>query len=179
MDSLVFKGAIKYPVIARMFLHKNPYVVKLAKGEKMDYLIFYLEPVKMKMEAVDSLKNISIKGSSANIAYADLKAMLKNNNEKSASLKKEYDVLPEEKQKDSLVLVSFIVREEQLAKESYQVHLAFAKKYINSYYWFNKFSPCCRTARNGERSWEIVCCSARKLKKQFHWQRYSPVFSGY
>lgn len=42
-------------------------------------------------------------------------------------------MLPKEKQKDALVLASFIVREGQLAKESYQVHLAFAKKYINSY----------------------------------------------
>jgi peroxiredoxin len=124
-----FNGNLKYPVLSRLFLNKNPYVVNLAKGEKIDYLMFYLEPRNIKMMGKDSLATMKISRSPENDAYADLKLMLKQNNKQFADLRKEYELLPKEKQKDSLVLAGFIAREEQLMSDAYRVHLAIANKY--------------------------------------------------
>ncbi|RZL69896.1 MAG: AhpC/TSA family protein [Pedobacter sp.] len=135
-----FKGTIKHAVIARMFLHKNPYVTKMAKGEVMDYLMFYLEPKQIAMVGIDSIKKVKITGSPENEAYADLKLMLKENNQKSADLRSEYNKLPKEKQKDSLVLAGFIEREEKLTKEGNKVHLAFSKKHAGLYVSLNSLA---------------------------------------
>src|SRR4051812_43396071 len=45
----LLKGELEYPVFCALYLHKNPYVTQLAAGEKMDYLMFYLEPVHFKV----------------------------------------------------------------------------------------------------------------------------------
>lgn len=131
--SFSFEGSLEYPTIARLFLNKNPYVNKLAKGENLDYLMFYLAPEKMKLTASDSLKKSVITNSLENMAYDDLKLMLKKNNADFANLREEYNKLPKDKQNDSLVLASFIAREAVFVKESYTVHLQFAKKHKNTY----------------------------------------------
>lgn len=38
-----FEGKIDFPVYAALFLNKNPYVTKAAKGETIDSFRFYLE----------------------------------------------------------------------------------------------------------------------------------------
>ena len=131
--SFSFVGSLEFPAIARLFLNKNPYVNKLAKGENLDYLMFYLAPEKIKLTANDSLKKSIITNSLENMAYDDLKLMLKENNADFANLRDEYNKLPKDKQNDSLVLASFIAREAVYVKESYLVHLEFAKKHKNTY----------------------------------------------
>lgn len=123
-----FEGSLKYPVISRMFLHKNPYVVKLNKGEQIDYLMFYLEPAQIKMAISDSIKNAIISGSSENAGFKDLKLMLKPIDNQYTDLRKEYEALPTEKQKDSLILAGFIGRENEITQNANRLHLAFAKK---------------------------------------------------
>lgn len=131
--SFSFVGSLEFPAISRLFLNKNPYVNKLAKGENLDYLMFYLAPEKIKLTSSDSLKKSIITNSLENMAYDDLKLMLKENNADFANLRDEYNKLPKDKQNDSLVLASFIAREAVYVKESYLVHLQFAKKHKNTY----------------------------------------------
>lgn len=135
-----FSGSLVYPVLSRVFLNKNPYVDKLAKGEKMDYLIFYLEPKSFQLSTKDSLKNSVFTNSPENAAFLDMRQMLAQNSAQSADLRKEFNLLPKEKQKDSLVLAGFIKREEELNNHSYAVHLDFAKKYPNSYVALNSLA---------------------------------------
>ncbi len=135
-----FEGSLKYPVISRMFLHKNPYVVKLNKGEQIDYLMFYLEPAQIKMAISDSIKNAIISGSSENAGFKDLKLMLKPVDNQYANLRKEYEALPIEKQKDSLILAGFIGRENENTQNANRLHLAFAKKNVGLFVGLNSLA---------------------------------------
>lgn len=131
--SFVFRGRLQYPVLAALYLHKNPYVNKPARGEKMDYLRFYLEPAHIKLHAKDSLVHMGISGSPVNDLHSELKAMLMPNDDQFAALGKEYNALPQEKQKDQRVLDSFLAREKAILVASYRIHLSFAKKHPDSY----------------------------------------------
>lgn len=128
-----FNGNLQFPVSASLYLHKNPYVNKPARGEKMDYFRFYLAAEQMQLLAEDSLKNITIKGSAINQEFAELKGMLKVNEDRFSSLQQEYEALPEEKRKDTSVFRGFLMREKQLLHESFEVHLKFAEGHPGSY----------------------------------------------
>lgn len=129
----IFKGTLEYPVMGALYLHKNPYVQRLAPGEQMDYVRLYLEPAAFKVISADSLKNIVVKGSPVNDQQAELRAMLKENDEKFLALRKEYESLSEEQKKDKRIFDSLVERENKLMKESYGVHLEFARKHPSSY----------------------------------------------
>lgn len=131
--NFTFAGKLKYPVFSALYLHKNPYVNRPAKGEAMDYFRFYLEPAQIKMQAPDSLKKIIITNSPGNELNAKLRGMLKANDEKFATLGKEFRALPKEKQENKAVLDSVINREKQILAESYQIHLDFANRYPDAY----------------------------------------------
>ncbi len=98
-----FSGKLEFPVFAALYLHKNPYKTRLARGERMDYLRFYLAPENIKMHAKDSLKNILITASPTNAVYDTLKNMLKANDEAFNRLNKEFEALPEEQKKDKKI----------------------------------------------------------------------------
>lgn len=131
--SFTFAGKLNYPVFSNLYLHKNPYVNRPAKGEVMDYLGFYLEPAQIQMRAADSLKKIVIRNSPANELHKKLRGMLKANDEKFTALGKEFRALPKERQKEKAVLDSVIKREQQILAESYQIHLDFANRYPEAY----------------------------------------------
>jgi peroxiredoxin len=128
-----FTGPLEYPVDARIFLGKNPYVTPLAKGEKIDYLRLYLEPVVMTLQAKDSLKNIKISGSPANQEQAELRAMLAENDKQYAKNIQYYQSLAPEKQQEEEVRKAVMDREMELLEESYKIHVAFAKAHPHSY----------------------------------------------
>jgi peroxiredoxin len=128
-----FKGTVAFPVYAGLFLHKNPYVSKMARGEVMDYIRFYLEAVPMSLVARDSLKHVEIRGSPSNALHKELKAMQQSNEAGFTALNKEFEALPEEKKKDKEVYDGFVKREQQLMKESYEIHLAFVNKHPDAY----------------------------------------------
>jgi thiol-disulfide isomerase/thioredoxin len=128
-----FSGNLEFPVFAALYLHKNPYKTRLARGERMDYLRFYLAPENIKMHAKDSLKNILITGSPTNAVYDTLKNMLKANDEAFSRLNKEFEALPEEQKKDKRIRDQFLEKEKQLMAESFRVHLHFAQKHTHSY----------------------------------------------
>lgn len=129
----VFKGTLEYPVMGALYLNKNPYVQRPAPGEQMDYVRLYLEPATFKVTSADSLKNIVVKGSPVNDQQAELRAMLKENDEKFPALRKEFDALPDEQKKDKNIFNAFVERENQLMKESFAIHLEFARKHPASY----------------------------------------------
>lgn len=129
----VFKGKLEYPVNSMLFLNKNPYTNKPARGEAIDFLRFYLEPARLTMTARDSLQNLKIKGSPMNDLNRELKAMLKPNDRKFDNIRKEYNALPKEQQNDKKVQDNFAARETAALIESYRIQLAFAKKHPNSY----------------------------------------------
>lgn len=131
--NFTFAGKLEYPVFCYLYLHKNPYVNRPARGEVMDYFSFYLEPEKLQMQAPDSLKRILIKNSPVNELNAKLRGMLKANDAKFTALGKEFRAMPEEKQKDKTVRDSILYREQQILTESYQVHLEFANRYPDAY----------------------------------------------
>lgn len=128
-----FDGKLGYPVMAGLYLHKDPYKNRLQAGEKMDYLRFYLAPEPQAMSAADSLKNIVITGSEINKLHKELRAMLKKNEDDFTALQKEFGALPVEKQKDKAVFDGFVARERQLLDESFQVHLDFVNQHPDSY----------------------------------------------
>lgn len=128
-----FTGDLTFPVFSTLYLHKNPYIHRPEKGEKMDFFRFYLASEKIVMAARDSLKNILITGSEVDKLYREQRAMLKSNDEGFTALQKEFDALPEDQKKDKAVYDSFVAREQQLMQESFQVHLAFAQKHPDSY----------------------------------------------
>jgi len=59
----VFKGALAQPQEARIFLNKNPLISRPILGERIDMISFYIEPGTIKLNSLDSLKNITITGS--------------------------------------------------------------------------------------------------------------------
>lgn len=128
-----FSGPLQYPVFSSLFLHKNPYVNRPKPGENMDLFRFYLAPEQLTFSAPDSLKNIVITGSPTNQLHAELKAMLKENDDKFVALGKEFEALPIEKKKDKTVYERFVAREKQLMDESFRVHLDFVNKHPDSY----------------------------------------------
>jgi peroxiredoxin len=128
-----FEGKIDFPVYAALFLNKNPYVTKAAKGETIDSFRFYLENSPIVMSANDSLKKIVITGSPGNKLNTELRGMFRDNDKKMASLSKEYEALPEASKKDSLTLDGFIKREKVILNESFDIYLAFAKAHQDSY----------------------------------------------
>lgn len=129
----VFKGKLDYPVYSGLFLHKNPYVSKLERGENIDYFRFYLEPATVELFAPDSLKNVQVKGSPVHVLHQELRSMLKVNDDQLAALNKAFFALPEAQQKDQAVRDSFTTREQELFNESFKIHLAFAQKHPDSY----------------------------------------------
>ena len=128
-----FKGSIKAPVNASLFLNKNPYVNRPAKGEILDSKSFYIEPVAFKVEGTDSLKNIKIVGSKINDESAKLAELLKPVDAKVAVLMKEYNTYTAEQKKDDAFMQVFYDKYEAVNKEKNPVYEQFVGENPNSY----------------------------------------------
>lgn len=126
-------GKIKYPVLAILYLNKNPYLNRPEPGEKIDAFRFYLEPGSMKMRAADALQNIVISGSPLNNQFIELTAMLKKHDGQFSALEKQFKGLPKEKQKEKDVIDSLVVQEKAILHEMCKTHLEFVKLYPDSY----------------------------------------------
>lgn len=131
--SFSFRGKLDYPVYGAIYLHKNPYVNRPAKGEHMDYFRLYLEPANFTVKAIDSLKNLKITGSPVNDLHRKQQAMMKVNDDEFTALRKAFEALSKDKQADKTVRDSFIVREQALMTASYRIHLEFARQHPGSY----------------------------------------------
>jgi len=122
-----FKGTITEPVVA-VFITKFA-----AQGEKpqRDFIQLFLEPAKMELKAKDSLKNVSIKGSSAQTDFAALTKQQEAFNSRFEALYEKYDSLQkagnkEEQQKTEEAM-------EALDKEMKEaVYASFVRNHPNS-----------------------------------------------
>ncbi|WP_420154683.1 redoxin domain-containing protein [Siphonobacter sp.] len=160
-----FQGTVKYPVLSALYLHKNPYQTKLAAGEKMDYLRFYLEPVTMQLQAKDSLKHIRIQDSPSNTLHRELQSQLKANDETFQRFVRQAQALPPEKLKDKTIYDSLLNREQELLRESYEIHLAFADQHPDAYLSLISLSHVAAQSGMGERAAKVYQKVPEKLKQ--------------
>jgi len=128
-----FQGTLDNPVFAAVYLNLNPYVKRNQPAKPLDYKRFYLEPSIIHIKDSDSLKHSKISGSKTDLLNNQLQGRLKENNELFDALRKEFEALPQEKQKDTVVFQSFVKREQQLMDDSFETHLAFANEHPNDY----------------------------------------------
>ncbi len=128
-----FKGTVKAPTNGSLFLNKNPYVNRPAKGEILDSKGIYIEPVAFKVEAADSLKNIKVTGSKVNDDNAKLTAMLKPVDDKIAVLIKEYNGYTAEQKKDDAFMEAFYEKYDGLNKEKNPYYAKFVDQNPDSY----------------------------------------------
>ncbi|MFD2597943.1 redoxin domain-containing protein [Sphingobacterium corticis] len=159
-----FEGNIEYPVLAAMYLHKNPYVEKIDKGEVIDHVRFYLHASSVEMTSPDSLKNTVIDGSLINDEYATQQEMQKSINRKFSALNTEFYALTELEQTDSAILSKFVAREQRLMDESYSAHLDFAEKHPCSYLSLISLAFVAGQEQFADRSLQVFNATSEELK---------------
>ncbi|MEE1946092.1 TlpA disulfide reductase family protein [Pedobacter sp. KR3-3] len=127
------KGMVKEPTSGTLFLNKNPYVNRPAKGEVLDMKSVYIEPTTFKVEGTDSLKHVKIVGSKINDENAKLTQLLKPVDDKIAGLMKEYSAYTPEQKKDDAFMEAFYDKYEALNKEKNPVYEKFVTENPNSF----------------------------------------------
>ncbi len=128
-----FKGTVKAPTNGNLFLNKNPYVNRPAKGEVLDMKGFYIEPTTFKVEGTDSLKHVKIVGSKINDDNAKLAAMMKPVDAKIEVLMKEYNAYTPEQRKDEAFMEAFYDKYEALNKEKNPYYEKFVTENPDAY----------------------------------------------
>jgi peroxiredoxin len=119
-----FKGTLASPAQGSLFLNKNPYVNRPARGEKLDALSLYVEPGNIKIAATDSLKNATITGSIVNDDSKKLKALTKPITDQLSAINAEYAAFtPEEKQNKEKV--------EELGNRADKISAGLAPIFLN------------------------------------------------
>jgi peroxiredoxin len=131
--SFDFKGNVANPGRASLYLNKNPYVNRPAKGETIDALSFYIEPGTLKLTSPDSLKRIEITGSVVNEDNKKLKAQSKPVNDQLDAINKEYSAYTPEQKKDKKLMEDLGNRYDTVAEGLTPILLKFAKDNPKSY----------------------------------------------
>ncbi|WP_316802676.1 TlpA disulfide reductase family protein [Pedobacter nototheniae] len=131
--AFTFKGTLNDPSRGNLFLNKNPYVNRPAKGEVLDFTSLYIEPGNIKLTAADSIKHATITGSAINDDDKKLKALTKPVNDKLAAINAEFSKLSEEQQKDPKVREEIGNRYDKAAAELNPLLLSYAKNNPKSY----------------------------------------------
>lgn len=159
-----FDGEVQNPVLAALYLNKNPYAEKFEKDEVIDHYRFYLHGSNLEMASTDSLRNIIIKGSSINEDYAIQQEMQRATNKKFSDLNKEFYALSSIEQSDSTILKGFLEREKRILDESYSAHLDFAERNPYSYISLISLSFVAGQEQFGNRTREIYRTISEDLK---------------
>ncbi|AOM79359.1 TlpA disulfide reductase family protein [Pedobacter steynii] len=128
-----FKGTLKDPAMANLFLNKNPFVNRPAKGEVLDYLALYLEPLPMKLIAADSLKNGVITGSVINDDDKKLKALSKPVEDQLAVIQAEFTKFTDEQKNDKVAMEAIRARYDKASAGLAPILLDYAKNNPKSY----------------------------------------------
>jgi len=132
-DAFAFRGDLKEPVNASLYLNKNPQIDKAARSETIDGLKLYLEAAKIKLTSTDSLKNAIITGSIVNDDAKNLSSQTKPVYDKLNAISKEYAALSADQKKDKTLSEEYRNRynEEKIPLAS--IYLAYATNNPNSY----------------------------------------------
>ncbi|MCZ4243459.1 TlpA disulfide reductase family protein [Pedobacter punctiformis] len=131
--AFAFKGTINDPSRGSLFLNKNPYVNRPAKGEVLDFIALYIEPTTIKLTAPDSIKKATITGSLINDEDKKLKALTKPVNDQLAAINTEFSKLSEEQKKDPKVREDIGNRYDKAAAALTPILLSYAKNNPKSY----------------------------------------------
>jgi len=126
-----FKGVLKSPSQAYLYLNKNLSAMRPVRGEVIDKLGFYIEPSTIQMSATDSLNKVEIKGSPLNNDDKKLTAITKLTSDKMNDLNTEFGRLPIEDRK--LQQPAFAGRYMVLLEQMRTLQMGFIKSNINSY----------------------------------------------
>lgn len=135
--TFTFKGTLAEPAQASLYLNKNPYVNRPAKGEDLDQLSMILEPGNIKLVASDSLKNADIIGSVINDDDKRLKALTKTVTDTFNAIAKQYtDSITQQKgSKEALETLKTVLN--QASDAANPILLDFAIKNPKSYISLN------------------------------------------
>src|SRR5215216_1318284 len=106
-----FAGKVPQPSQATICLNKNLLVNRAAKGEVVDMFRFYVEPGKLNLNAVDSLKHIAVTGSKINEENKVWQALRKPADDKLTALDKELAMQTDSQKNDENFLKGLIARE--------------------------------------------------------------------
>lgn len=131
--AFAFKGTVADPVIANLFLNKNPFVSRPLPGEILDMTGIYIEPAAIKLVGADSLKKAVVSGSVTNDDDKKLKALAKPVTDQLDAINAEYVKLPDDQKKNEAVVKPLQERYENIAKGLAPIYLNFAKSNPKSY----------------------------------------------
>lgn len=126
-----FKGKVTAPAEARLILKHDASPVDQRKAG--DVLSFYVENKVITVNAADSVKKASVKGSLVNDDNAKLKALLKSPNDKMNALSAEYYAKTAEQRQDPAYRKSIEERSDAIEKEMAPINKKFIAENRNSY----------------------------------------------
>jgi len=131
--TFIFRGTLKDPAAGNLFLNKNPYLNRPAKGEVLDYTSLFLEPADIKIIGTDSIKTAAISGSVINDDSKKLKALTKPVDDQINSINSEYAKLTPEQQKDPKNREDAMSRYEKATAALSPILLTYANNNPKSY----------------------------------------------
>lgn len=128
-----FAGSLDSPSRATLILSHDGTYDPASRTRPDDYLSFFIEPVKIRLSATDSIKNALIKDSQVNDDNKKLEASLKPINEKMNVLMAEYRGASEEDKASEDFQKSIESRYEAISQESNDVYKSFIQSNPNSF----------------------------------------------
>jgi len=150
--SFNFKGTLNGPAAGNLFLNKNPYENRPAKGEILDYATLFLEPAAIKITGTDSIKTAAITGSMVNDDSKKLKALTKPVDDQLTAINTDYAKLTKEQQQDAKFRDEAMSRYEKAMAELAPILLSFSKNNPKSYISLTALS---QLASNPEQVTEV------------------------
>jgi len=131
--TFIFRGTLADPAAGNLFLNKNPYVNRPAKGEVLDYTSLFLESADIKIIGTDSIKTAAITGSVINDDNKKLKALTKPVDDEINSINSEYAKLTPEQQKDPKLREAAMKRYNKATEALTPILLTYAGNNPKSY----------------------------------------------
>ncbi len=131
--TFAFKGTLSEPSAGNLFLNKNPFVNRPAKGEVLDFTPFFVEPGTIKITGTDSIKTAAITGSVINDDNKKLKALTKSVDDEINAINAGYAKLTPEQQKDPKNREDAMSRYEKATAALTPILLSYANNNPKSY----------------------------------------------
>lgn len=122
-----FNGKLTEPVRGSLYRKAE------SKEKRADALSFYIEPAKISLTAVDSLKNAKISGSVVNADNERLKAATKSVSDQLTAINGSYVKLTPEQRKDKSLTTPIQEEYGKVSEQLTPIQLAFAKNNPKSY----------------------------------------------
>ncbi|WP_127125384.1 TlpA disulfide reductase family protein [Pseudoflavitalea rhizosphaerae] len=125
-----FKGTLGGPTGARLIVDHTGEGMK----RMMDMIVVYVEKGNVTVEAKDSVKNATVKGSPVHDAYLGYKKFLSGPDAVLESINKEYYGAPREKQQDTSFVNGLIAKQKPAQEEKEKLQGEYIKKNPGSFF---------------------------------------------